>query len=316
MSGFSSALSRQGGRALEGLRMQKIDAAFLFELGDKMRRIRNIGQDTPFAAIYMYLETGIGAVDQIVNASIYTRQLRTPCKTAAIVLINRMQDMISEIVDTEDWEGAKFKAWEISQLHSLYTKFETLLLAEMQSAALYLVSPKGAFDTDTLIEQGEAVFTNDLWLKVPDAIPDLRQATRCISFELPTAAGFHLHRGHESVLRVYWDCVTGGAERPKENNMGVYPRELDKLDKGKASVRSHLRSIKDFHRNPLMHPEQSLETTDEAIDLLSAIRCSIGYMCQEIPQSADAPLLDQIAEEVAAEGVLADERQANEDAGD
>jgi hypothetical protein len=101
------------------------------------------------------------------------------------------------------------------------------------------------------------------------------------------------------VLRVYWDNVTGGQERPKENNMGVYLRELDKRDKGKKSVRSHLRSIKDFHRNPLMHPEQSLESVEEALDLLAAIRSSIGYMMQEIPVGSFAPLFD-MAENVAA----------------
>jgi hypothetical protein len=181
------------------------------------------------------------------------------------------------------------------KLSQLYTKFETLFLGDLQASALYLVVPKGGFDTDRLTEAGETLFSAQLPDRVPAAIPDLKQATRCIAFELPTAAGFHLHRAHESVLRIYWDCVTGGAERPKENNMGVYLRELDKLKKGKDSVRSHLRSIKDFHRNPLMHPEQSLETVDEAIDLQAAIRCSIGYMLQEIPEGADVPLLDQIA---------------------
>ena len=75
---------------------------------------------------------------------------------------------------------------------------------------------------------------------------------RCIAFEVPIAAGFHLHRGNESVLRVYWDHVTGGEKRPKEHNMGVYHRELNKLDKGNQSVRAHLQSITDFHRNPLI----------------------------------------------------------------
>lgn len=75
--------------------------------------------------------------------------------------------------------------------------------------------------------------------------------------------------------------------------MGVYLRELDKRNAGAPAVRSHLRSIKDFHRNPLMHPEQSLENVDEALDLLAAIRCSIGYMLKEIPGS-EMPLLDDL----------------------
>jgi hypothetical protein len=46
-----------------------------------------------------------------------------------------------------------------------------------------------------------------------------------------------------------------------------------------------------------MHPEQSLDAVDEAIDLLAAIRCSIGYMLHEIPESGSTPLLEQMATE-------------------
>ncbi len=93
-------------------------------------------------------------------------------------------------------------------------------------------------------------------------------------------------------MRAYWDSVTERAERPNENNMGVYLRELNRKGAGKQSVRDHLKSIKDFHRSPLMHPEQSLETVDEALDLLAAIRSSIGYMLAEIdyPTEGDIPL--------------------------
>jgi hypothetical protein len=79
--------------------------------------------------------------------------------------------------------------------------------------------------------------------------------------------------------------------------MGVYLFELDKRKKGKPEVRSHLRSIKNFHRNPLMHPEQSLENVDEALDLLAAIRSSIGYMLREIPGAATPPLLEQMGDQ-------------------
>jgi succinylglutamate desuccinylase len=85
--------------------------------------------------------------------------------------------------------------------------------------------------------------------------------------------------------------------------MGVYLRELERLKKGREEVRSHLKSIKDFHRNPLMHPEQTLESVDQALDLLSAIRCSIGYMLQEIPADHGAPLLEQLIEDATNAGL-------------
>lgn len=183
----------------------------------------------------------------------------------------------------QEGDGEDLAALEISNLHAAYTKFETILISELQSISSYIVTRKAWFDTEAMVEAGKVFFSKDLEAKVPGAIKDLEQAMRCIAFEVPTAAGFHLHRANEAVLRAYWDHVTDGAKRPKENNMGVYLAALDKLDKGNKSVRAHLQSIKDFHRNPLMHPEQSLGTVDEAIDLMAAIRCAIGYMLKEIP---------------------------------
>jgi hypothetical protein len=292
---------RHSGRPLEGLAMQKIDPAFLFELGDTLRRVRQITADSHLASTYFALDAAATTIDQAVNSSVYNHLIRQPCRVAANQLMAQMRQMAEEIMGRQDFEG-KLDAFELSQLTARYSKFETLFLGDLQSGALYLVSPKGGFDTDALIEAGLLLFNGALATKVPDAIADVREATRCLAFELPTAAGFHLHRAHEAVLKVYWDNVTGGAPRPKEHNMGVYLRELDKLNKGKAAVRSHLRSVKDFHRNPLMHPEQSLENVDQALDLLAAIRSSIGYMLQEIP-SLTAPLIEQLLKDAENAGL-------------
>jgi hypothetical protein len=180
--------------------------------------------------------------------------------------------------------------WSVRNLKEKYREFEHVLNATLQMSSMYYVSPKGGYNTQYLTDMGELIFPKELGVKVPNAVADIKQAARCIAFELPTAAGFHLHRANESVLRVYWDNVTDGKERPEEGNMGIYLGELNKLNKGKKSVREHLKSIKDFHRNPLMHPEQSLETVEEAIGLLAAIRCSIGYMLTEIGE-VKAPLV-------------------------
>lgn len=293
----SSALVRSSGRALEGMSMQKIDPAFLFELGSHVRRVRTVAPNMVVADAYLTLDNAATAIDQAVNGSVYSHLLRPPCRIAAANLIEHMRAMVEGIKAEADWSQASLDLFDVTKLGLLYPKFETLFLAELQAAALYLVSPKGGFDTAALIELGGLLFSNDLAEKVPAAIPDLEQATRCIAFELATAAGFHLHRAHESVLRTYWDCVTGGEPRPEENNMGVYLRQLEKLDKGRPEVRSHLKSIKNFHRNPLMHPEQTLDNVDQALDLLAAIRCSIGYMLQEIPSDNGAPLLENITDE-------------------
>ena len=262
--------------------MQQVDPAFLFETGDAARSVRRIREGQERFDTWLNLSATIDAVNSCVFQSIYHEHFHQPLLNAAAKVTETAQRYMSKIAPQEG-EGEELGSWEINFIQNVYTKFETILISELQSISSYIVTRKAGFDIASMVDAGKVFFSTELEVKVPSAIPDLEQAMRCIAFEVPTAAGFHLHRANESVLRIYWDNVTNGAKRPKEHSMGVYLGELNKLDKGNKSVRAHLQSIKDFHRNPLMHPDQSLETVEEAIDLMAAIRCAIGYMLKEIP---------------------------------
>jgi hypothetical protein len=230
----------------------------------------------------MYIATADArtALLEFMLQSVFKHEL-FPVQQPADELLNELDQYDGDLFELFSREET-VSEWQIKNLKEKYRVFENVLHATFRISSMYYVSPKGGYNTQYLTDYGESIFPRELGMKVPEALPDVQQATRCIAFELPTAAGFHLHRANESVLRVYWDNVTEGEARPKEGNMGVYLRELNRLRKGKESIREHLKSIKDFHRNPLMHPEQSLDSVGEAISLLAAIRCSIGYMLTEI----------------------------------
>jgi hypothetical protein len=142
-----------------------------------------------------------------------------------------------------------------------------------------------------LVEAGVRCFPNDVWTKAPDAISDLLQGTRCIAFELFTAAGFHLHRANEAVLRRYWDAITKGAPRPASRNVGDYLAEMNKQNVGNEKVKAALKDLKDLHRNPLIHPEHSLENADEAIALMNGVHTVMVHMLKQIPEVAQLPVI-------------------------
>ena len=110
---------------------------------------------------------------------------------------------------------------------------------------------KRGYDVEELVSQGEGLFPDDLPNKVPEAVSDIQQATKCLAFELPTACGFH-RRLLKSVIRRYFDAVTGGAERPANRNIGDYLSKMKELGKGDAKVMAALKDLKDLHRNPLV----------------------------------------------------------------
>lgn len=261
--------------------MQKVDPAFLFEVGYNARGINRLAAGQDIFDSWLLLHAAQTAINECVYQSIYAHYFHSPLLVAASNLLKQIESLMIKLAPSEG-DPQLLAASQVSSVKAAYVKFETILISELQSIASYIVTKKSGFDLVSMVDSGRVFFSEEIHAKVPNAIPDLDQAMKCIAFEVPTAAGFHLHRANESVLRVYWDSVTNNERRPRENNMGVYLRELNKLEKGNRLVRAHLQSIKDFHRNPLMHPEQSLDSVDQAIDLMSAIRCAIGYMLKEI----------------------------------
>jgi hypothetical protein len=163
------------------------------------------------------------------------------------------------------------------------TKFTNVLEAELPLLPLYLVSKKGGHDAEDLIGRGEVFFPPELATKVPAALADIKEGARCIAFELPTAAGYHFHRANEAVLRAYYDAVTGGAPRPPERSIGKYIGEMDRLKAGDASIKASLRDLARYHRNPLIHPEQSLKNANDAIALMNSVHSVVVPMLKEIP---------------------------------
>lgn len=289
---MSSLALLRGGFCAGGIKqMQQVDPAYLFEFGDMARGIKRITGDMERVEVWGILNNARNAIQKCIYSSVYSPHFHGPLFASAQSVFQIIDNISSQLFPAE---GAEFKSltyWELNPLEVAYNKFETILISELQSISSYIVTKKGGFDIASMVDSGRSFFSTSLESKVPSAVEDVSQAMRCIAFEVPTAAGFHLHRANEAVLRVYWDHVTGGKPRPKQNNMGVYLDALNKINAGNESVRAHLKSIKDFHRNPLMHPEQTIESVDQAIDLMSAIRCAIGYMLKEIP---DPPTASQV----------------------
>jgi hypothetical protein len=166
---------------------------------------------------------------------------------------------------------------EISALLVNVMDFQAVLKEELSVSDTYIVAPKGAFSTPTLIENGELLFAEDIRSELPqEAIHDIKQGARCFVFELPTAAGFHFHRAIEAVIHTFYDSLSGGAPRPKRSAMGIYIDELIKLN-ANAELVATLKQIKDLHRNPVVHPEETLDM-NEAQMLMGIMQSAIFSM--------------------------------------
>jgi hypothetical protein len=98
---------------------------------------------------------------------------------------------------------------------------------------------------------------------------DFQEAGRCIAFELPTAAAFHLMRGTEDVLRaLYCVKVKQKAKRVDPLKWGPMLIHLNKLTRPLPKELMHeLDWLREHFRNPTQHPEKMYDL-DEAQGLL------------------------------------------------
>jgi hypothetical protein len=153
-----------------------------------------------------------------------------------------------------------------------------------------------AYKTSTLIENGDAVFPKNIRDKLPAlAVTDVKAAGRCLAFDLPTSAGFHIARTVETVLLQYFSVLE--IELPEYKNLGRYIETLREQGPAKGidpKVIAAVDQFRDLYRNPIMHPDVNL-TSDEAQTLFanaqSAISAIISDMGKITAAKAAADLL-------------------------
>lgn len=275
-------------RVSRGRAVQRVDGFYMYRVGYQLHQLADMRggggifggmKATTYGEAQLPLYLAESALNQLLYNSVF--QIRTSLMAGERMLA-AIRDMRGKVAAVPD-KNADIEFTELWPLQQELTTFEAVLAAEMAMVPLYIVTRKAAFDTALLIDAGRVIFPEELQAKVPSAIPDIEQGTKCIAFALPTAAGFHFHRANESVLKCYWDAVSAGKPRPASNNMGVYLAAMDKDGVGDDRVKSSLRDLKDYHRNPLIHPEHSLESIDEAVALMNAVQNAVVQMLKAVP---------------------------------
>lgn len=267
--------------------MQRIDAGYLYELGDAVRSIRAFNlRDVRAYEMWEPLDRAQARISEFIGSSIYSNSLRGlhSRSTEFLSAINSLQQrMIDEKLDT-------ITVVDQNRLQRAFENFEPAFSAELSNQVLYLVTPKGAYDVAVLVESGGLLFPQSFHIKAPEAARDIAAGARSLAFELWTAAAFHFHRANEAVLRRYFDEVMGPNNRPKICTMGSMLRDMN--GGGDSQIVVSLENIVRFHRNPNIHPGEYIEDAEEAFSLVAAIRAAMGYMLDKLPMLPFNELMD------------------------
>jgi hypothetical protein len=262
--------------------MIRISLPFFYGLGHLLSPVS-------YLAGGMSLRDAWGPLFQAQNElkALFDTSALTPAIRASSGPAQRLLSAMQTVTSRTDFDG-QISPQEAYEITNALSAFDVVLRSELINAEAYFVSRKAAYDTTALVNNAEQMFSFELGIKVPDAIPDIREAGKCLAFALSTAAGFHMFRATETVAAQYWIAVTSGAPLPKLKTLGTYAVKLEEMKAGKPHTVQTIRQVTNLHRNPLIHPEVSL-SLDEAIGLFGICGSAITAMLSEIPFPVPKP---------------------------
>jgi hypothetical protein len=166
----------------------------------------------------------------------------------------------------ETLESAKIEGFKNQIEH-----FETVLHDELAKLPAFICEDEmlGNLSVDKLLKGAQHGYSALAKGALSDGCKaEIEEAGKCLAYERSTAAGFHILRSVEMAVKQYLKLVPGFVMPPVNRlNWGEYIRLL-KDNGASKEVTDTLQSIKDNHRNPLMHPEDTLDLP-EAVTLLS-----------------------------------------------
>lgn len=265
--------------------MNKVNQYQFYQLGSGLRPLRDLKADSKHQDYAITCMIATAALRKFIDESSHVPLTRS--RAAAQTLIGRLDEFaIQPTLDGLASLGAADKRnlydHEAKDIHRALDGFEAVLSNEAQDLEVFSISQTLAYSTTTMIERGENVLPEPIRAAISQfARNELKEATRCLVFDLPTAAGFHLLRAVESTLREYYDMLSKGAKRPKMRNgndapMGGYIRELETLGADQEVIET-LTQIKRLHRDPHMHPESVFQMSESVI-LLGVVTSAIWVM--------------------------------------
>lgn len=258
--------------------MFRLSGDFIYTLAGQLRPIEGLTQESSKFDTYVVIDAAIKGLNNLyAGNALGLRASWSKGQELRDVCVALMQQILSDSNNANEPVGGA----AILNLRKAFNTFEITFKAELAVANIYVLTSKGAYDLNILAEYGLRAFPDSLESKVPEAAIDASQAARCLAFELPTAAAFHLHRAHEAVVHAYFRHIAPNAEAPQKQPLGTWIAALEKAA-APQDVVAALRDINRLHRNPVLHPDTALTESEDAIALLGSISTSMRYMLTQI----------------------------------
>lgn len=127
----------------------------------------------------------------------------------------KLDELIDELEKTD--KEARLTNEQANKLNSAIALLRDTLEAEIKDVGAYTPTPK-RLDLDKLLNNVASLLAPGVFAELPDiARYDFIEAGKCIAFELPTSAAFHIMRAIEDCLRHYYTHMVLSGRIKSEN---------------------------------------------------------------------------------------------------
>lgn len=266
-------------KPVPGVTMERLNAAEFCEFGGWLAQLRafasGMRQDAELARFMVQLTK--------LHLSAFNRRFlerRKICQAEIATLVEEL-DRLSEPGALPDIEPfSKTGRTLVAALDSLRDE----LGRRLPGLYVYALTDKRAYDIDALINQPETMLSDEARSLLTDHQRDnWREAGRCLAYEVPTAAAFHVLRVVEGIVRKYYQIAAAQKfpERSGTVSLVTYIKRLrtdGNVPRGITAALSQLRAV---HRNPTMHPGPVL-SQPQALSLVGLCVSVIDTIAEDI----------------------------------
>lgn len=261
--------------------MKKLNLHDMYQFGKTLAPLSRITNESKLSAFSFDLYFARETLTSLTSES---SVLLSTSRRAAGKVIEAINTVLpKEIQDVARIDEAQVVGWQAHGITHAFTELESVLGNDMPDIAGYLVSQKGIYRTADLIEHAENHLTAEVRAILPEqAAFDLRQAGKCLAYELAIACAFHLWRAVETMAEAYYQTLTGKTFEDAEIqlNWGQYIIALNKAS-ADQKITVFLDHIRSAYRNPQTHPTEQI-SIEEAQRLFGVASSSIDQMALAI----------------------------------
>lgn len=270
--------------------MQKVDLPFFVDLGATLESAAHVDSEGPLIDVYFKLFP--------IRQKIEFLLLGTKIKlTTAAHDLTSLRDSIIEFDKKyfRDEEGNwrwpsddERNPYLVQSLIDRIAQVKTVLIAEIRTSTSFSVKGVGIFDVEMLVNCASQALDPATIARIPkEARDEIDAAGKCLAFNLPTASGFHAMRAVERILKVYAAEFIDAAQIKKLRNWGAFIEKFEKIVESDAAKKPSeeavalLRQLKDIYRNPVIHPERVLNSS-EASTLFHGTVAALNRVASEL----------------------------------